>query len=36
MTNFEKIIVQNRIKTNAVLATYCVIFAFIGLLVDAM
>ncbi len=36
MTNFEKIIAQNRIKTNAVLATYCVIFAFIGLLVDVI
>ncbi|WRC87849.1 zinc metalloprotease HtpX [Helicobacter pylori] len=36
MTNFEKIIAQNRIKTNAVLATYCTIFAFIGLLVDAI
>ncbi|WRG55928.1 zinc metalloprotease HtpX [Helicobacter pylori] len=36
MTNFEKIIAQNRIKTNAVLTTYCAIFAFIGLLVDAI
>ncbi|GAA9190939.1 zinc metalloprotease HtpX [Helicobacter pylori] len=36
MTNFEKIIAQNRLKTNAVLATYCVIFAFIGLLVDVI
>ncbi len=36
MTNFEKIIAQNRIKTNAVLATYCAIFAFIGLLVDVI
>nr|WP_199769533.1 zinc metalloprotease HtpX [Helicobacter cetorum] len=34
--NFEKIIAQNRLKTNAVLATYCVIFAFIGLLVDVI
>ncbi len=36
MTNFEKIIAQNMLKTNAVLATYCVIFAFIGLLVDVI
>ena len=33
---FEKIIKENRIKTNAVLATYIGIFIFIGLLVDVV
>lgn len=32
--HFEKIIAQNRAKTNAVLITYILIFIFIGLLVD--